>query len=1376
MAGPGAAGASPARERSEEAYASFIPRGLHRRLAQAGSATTDDHALSVRSVGLCLDIAGFTLVTDRLESGRGAAGIEDVIDDLNRCFGAAIEEAARLGGEVATITGDGLVILWPCAGEAADQDPAPELSAACRCALGILDRTRAAETAAESPFAVKISIGVGEVFIGYLEGDASRGQLLIAGPLVTDLFATCALAERSQILLTAAARPFSPSNSRLRPLAHGGFALDALSGGGENRAVAEGPEQPHAFGHPGVRPPTMPALIDSQQLDWLAELRVATVMFVGFEGLSCADAPSFDLVRRAAARLDHIARAYSGLQEKIQIDDKGPFSLISFGLPPRIGSYHPGQALAAAVAVRGLLRELGITACIGIATGTILRCPVGSETRRDFTIYGTTVHRAVRLMGHATDRILCDEETRAAAVQGHRFTALEPLQLKGMSSSAAVFELVVEDGRLPLPAATRLVLGRQDEIARLRQRLLDLQAGHPTITALVGAAGIGKSSVLKVAMQQAEALGIEVLYGSGTPLAVGAPYQAWRHVFLDFFGNRAEDPLPVQRARILDFLAGDPAALALAPLIDTVAPVGIPDNDATRAMGERARAIATRELIAQLIARKARRVPTLLVFDDGHWLDDTSMKLLVELWLEATGASILIATRPDGDGGSLLSQLSGLDTFEQLSIEGLAAKDVQALLAAALEVERPSDELADWILRATSGHPLFTTELAKVLRERGIVTCASGVAGFAIARRALDALSLPSSVEALVTDRLDRLGPVEQLAFKTASAIGIDFTFSLLQAVYPHAGSRPELRVALDRLVAAGLIVENETEGESGEHLSFAHAIFRQAGYDHLPRAQRHALHRAIAQVLEPGADVDPRRSYALLAFHYRLAAQYERALHYLDLASELARHDGAFGVAAELAQQGLDIFELPEAASVQGGMLPRDWRLRLMRCEIWLGELDQGRRLGCEVLAGLGHPFPDRPVSVAVQCVAVMLRQIRRELRRPEAPAPDRLRELEALAEAATGIMTADYFHASAPRLILAALLATDFASQSRERVNATAPYGILAVLAGLLRLSGIRRHLLRRHQQNAALCGNADDRRFYFFYSSLHHAAFGDWESIEEDARRRAEASSALADPYLANLELMLDAQFDYYRGRFTLTRAAFEELRRRADRQHNRQHLAWGNYGTATALLPLGLVREAIPLLLEAQEQLRDQYDNHSRLICLGLLGVAYLRTGETDLALVAAKNVAALVQVTPPNNLTSLEGYAGAVEVWLGLAHAQPDERWRYHRAAARALKILARYAMLYQIGRPRLWLYRGYLHWQRGLPQKARRCWTRSLDWAERKRMPYEIARAATALATHGSPSAALTARWTALADAAFEQSGASRTLSPMERGEHAART
>ena len=1097
-------------------------------------------------------------------------------------------------------------------------------------------------------------------------------------------------------------------------------------------------------------------------------------MFVGFEGLSCADAASFDLVRRAAARLDRLVHAYSGLQEKVQIDDKGPLSLISFGLPPRIGSYHPDQALAAAVAARRALWEIGITARIGIATGKILRGPVGTEARRDFTIYGTTVHRAVRLMVHASDRILCDEETCSASIRGYRFTALEPLQLKGMSSSAAVFELIADEDRPPQPAATRLMVGRQEEMSRLREKLLDLNDGRPTISALVGAAGIGKSSVMRAAMQQARELGIEVLYGGGTPLTVGAPYAAWRHVFLDLFGGRAEDPLPLQRERILGFLADDPEALALAPLIDAVAPVGIPQNDLIRGMGERARAIATRELLVRLIARKAKRSPTLLVFDDGHWLDDTSTTLLVDLWLEATGAAVLIATRPDEDGTLLLSRLAELDTFERIPIKGLTARDAKALLMAAFEVERPSDELADWVHRATSGHPLFTTELAKVLRERGIVSCDGNAAKFAIDRRELDALSLPSSVEALVTDRLDRLGPVEQLAFKTASTIGIDFSFSLLQAVYPHDGSRPELRLGLDRLIRAGLIIENaEKEGESGEHLSFAHAIFRQAGYDRLPSAQRRALHLAIAQVLEPAAEADPRRSYALLAFHYRLAGHYEKAFQYLDRASEVARHDGAFGVAAELAQRALSIVELPEAVSAHRALLRRDWQIRLAICQMWLGEMDEGRRLGREVLAGLGYAWPERAGSAAVKCVAAILRQLGRRFRPPQAPSPERLRELDAAAQAATIVMLAYYYHASALRLMLAALLAADFASQSGERVNAANAYGILAVSAGLLRLPAVQRHLLRRYERNAALCGTADDRRFYFLYTRMHHAAVCDWERVDEDARRRVEAVAEFADPYFANVELTADAMVHYYRGRFALTRAAFEELRRRADRQHSRQHQAWANYGAAEALLPLGLLHDAILLLLTAQEQLRDQHDNHSRLICEGLLSLAYLRRGDTQLALKAAKNVAALVQSTPPNNYTSLEGYASAVEVWLGLAHVQPDERRRYHREAARALRVLARYAMLYRIGRPRLWLCRGYLHWQRGAPAKARRCWARSLAWAERNRMPYEIARAATALATKAPSSPAMAERWTALAEAAFQQTGASRDLSPMERNDHA---
>jgi class 3 adenylate cyclase len=1369
MSAPAGHSLSPEWGRKAEPYASFVPRGLYHHLAEAGAIGGEPQAVLLRSVGLCLDIAGFTTITDRLERGRGEAGIEDVIDQLNRCFGAAIAEATNFGGEVASLTGDGLVILWAWRDTVPAREPIAELTAGCLCALAIRDRTQAAKNAEENLFTVKMSIGVGEVFVGHAMGDPSRGQLLVGGPLVAELSATCALAGRGQILLTTEAQRVSAPVCRARERPQGGFALDAVSAS-DRPTLAGLPEPAHAFQQPGIRPPAMPALIDREQLDWLAELRVATVMFVGFEGLTCTDAASFDLVRQAASRLDHLARAYSGLLEKIQIDEKGPFSLITFGLPPRIGSYHPDQALAAAIAVRRLLNELGISARIGIATGKVLRCPVGSERRREYTVHGTTVHRAVRIMMHAAGRILCDAETSGASTRGYVFKALEPLALKGMATPAAISQLVLEEDHPPRSTATRPLLGRAIELSWLDRRLDDLNAGRPTITALIGPAGVGKSSLLKATIQRAAELGIEVLSGSGTPLTVGAPYQAWRQVMLGLCGLEAHHATDTQRTRILDLLADDPEIFALAPLIDAVVPVGIPENDVTLAMSERARAIARRELLATLIARQAERVPTLLVFDDAHWLDDISMKLLVEIWLEATGASVLVATRPEEDGGTLLSHLAGLDGFEKLSIEGLDATGMTALIAATFGVEWVADDCSHWIRRATRGHPLFTTELAKVLRERRIVECDGDVARFAISPRDLDALSLPSSVEALVTDRLDRLSPVEQLAFKTASAIGIDFSFSLLQAVYPHPGSRSELRPCVNRLIQAGLFVESDDkESDRTEHLSFAHATFRQAGYNHLPRGQRRALHLAIAQVLEPAADADPTRSYALLAFHYRRAVKHEKALRYLDLASELATRDGAFGVAAELSQQALDVYGLPDAGAARGRLLPRDWRARLARCKTYLGDLDGARYLSCEVLADLGYPWPESTGFAAVKCVAAILRQTGRRFRPPAALAPDRLRELEAAAEAATVLMLAYYYHASPIRLMLACLLAADFASESGERVNASAPYGILAVSAGLMRLSGVQGHLLERYQRNAALCGTADDRRLYFLYLGMHHLAFCDWQRVEDAALRRIEAVAEFADPYFGNVELGLDAIVHYYRGHFARARATFEELRRRADRQHSLQHLAWGNYGMAEALLPLGLVDDAIPLLLTGQGLLASQHDNHSQLICDGLLAIAYLRRGDTHRAIEMANKVSTLVDATPPNNFSSLEGYASAVEIWLGLAHAQGGDHREYHRAAARMLRVLAKYALLYRVGRPRLWLYRGYLHWQRGSARRARRCWARALDWAERNRMPYEIARAATALLTHGSPPAAAAERWRTLADAAFRQTEASRRLSPMER-------
>jgi class 3 adenylate cyclase/tetratricopeptide (TPR) repeat protein len=1318
----------------------------------------------LQCAGLCLDIAGFTTMTDRLESGRGDEGIEDLVNYLNRCFEPAMEEATRFGGEVASVTGDGLLILWTCA---ESLELAANLIAASRCALAIVQRSLE-EGAKEQPLEIRIGVSVGEVFAGYLRGEASRGQLLVAGPLIADLFATCALAERGQVVLTAPAWRLIAADCTGTEKANRCFALHEVT---KRTEVASSNARPPAPDYSGdALPPALPELIDARQLEWLAELRVASVMFVGFERLSCVEARSFETARQIATRLDLIAAAYSGLQERIRIDNHGLMSMISFGLPPRVGSYHPDQALAAAVAARRALADIGVTASIGVATGKVFRGPIGSAVRRDFTMYGNAVHRAVRLMAHATDRILCDEQTRIASIKGYRFAALEPLRLKGMGASAVAFEVATHHPPSTETAAGTRVVGRRHETSVIEQRLIALTRGHPSLTLLLGAAGIGKSSMLAAARERAAEVGIRVLYGCGTPVTMGAPYQAWRSVLINLLGRRGEASPESARARLLEVIGSDPSIQSLAPLLNAVIPLSFPENDVTRSMGERARAISTRELLTRLVARNARAEPTLIVLDDAHWLDEASIKMLIELWLDATGAAVLAAARPDeAKGPMLIAQCAGLDNCGELPIKGLSAGDSQALLAAIFGVERVADDLADWIYRATSGHPLFTSELAKVLHERGIVRRNHAVAESAVGRSELDALSLPGTVEGLVTDRLDRLGPVEQLTFKAASTIGIEFSFPLLQAIYPHAASQPALRRSLQRLVDTGLMVENRGNESSGPtRFAFAHATFRKAGYDHLPRGQKQALHLAIAEAITGDVTSDPRVAHATLAFHYRRAARYDKALHHLHRAGDIAYADGAFGVAAEINRQALDVCDLPGAAAYED-VLPGEWRCRLAICLGAAGDLDEARHLARGVLTELGYRWPEASIPAASMCFTSILQQIVQSWRAPPLPTPKRQRELDIAAQAAAILMVAYYYHASAIHLVLAALLATGLASQSAGTVRVTAAYGHLALLAGLLRLTSVRTRLLRRHLLNANLSGKADELRWYHIYLMLHHAPRCEWEQVEAAAHQRSTVSAEATDPYLGNMEINIDALVHYYRGEFNQARVAYEELRRRAERQHNRQHLAWSHYAMAECyLLPSGLVHDAIADLVRAQGLLRDQHDNHSRLICQGLLGIAYLRRGDIHLALAAAREMSALVETTPPNNFTSLEGYAGAVEVWLGLAHIREGERSNYHKSARRALKQLARYAIIYPIGRPRLWLYRGYLHWQRGSSGKAHACWKRALTWAERNRMPYEIARAAVALASHDPPSSAAQAVWLGRAEAAFQKTGANRILSPME--------
>jgi predicted ATPase/class 3 adenylate cyclase len=631
-----------------------------------------------------------------------------------------------------------------------------------------------------------------------------------------------------------------------------------------------------------------------------AERRQLTVMFVDLVGSTALserlDPEDLrDVIRSYQNAVAGEVARYEGHVAKFM----GDGVLVYFGYP-RAHEDDPERSVRAGLAVRETMRGIetpgaeALRVRIGIATGqVVIGDLVGEGAAQEEAVIGDTPNLAARLQEMATpDAVVVSASTRALigayfdledlgarAVKGFA----EPVQawaVSGEQTVATRFE-AVRGRRL-----TRLV-GREQELALLRERW-DLAAeGEGQVVLLSGEAGIGKSRLTRALME-----------------SVGdAPHTALRYQCSPHHLHSALHPYIAQLERAAGFEPGDGAEAKLAkleallrqsaddtsealPLVAALLSVSIDPGAAPQELEpQRQKQLTLQALLDQLDGLSQRR-PVLVIFEDAHWADPTSLELLDRTVSEIERASvlILITHRPEYRAGwahhphvtSLtLSRLSRAKGLRMVRVAG--GRDLP-------------DDVAKGIVERTDGVPLFVEELTRSIVESGNLSANTDI---------------PTTLQASLIARLDRLGGAKEIA-QLGAVIGRDFPFGLLSKV----SGRTETGLAedLDLLVGSGLVFQRGTPPEST--YTFKHALVQDAAYESLLRRQRKGLHVRVASAIVDTSPQTVASEPELIAHHLTEAGKRQEALRYWRSAGQLARERSAHTEAAAHVAQALELIE----------------------------------------------------------------------------------------------------------------------------------------------------------------------------------------------------------------------------------------------------------------------------------------------------------------------------------------------------------------------------------------------------------------------------------------------------------------------------------
>jgi class 3 adenylate cyclase len=637
-----------------------------------------------------------------------------------------------------------------------------------------------------------------------------------------------------------------------------------------------------------------------------AERRQVTVMFsdlVGSTALSARMDPE-DLREVISAYQKCVAetvRRFGGFVAKFM----GDGVLIYFGYPQA----HEDDAeravragLELVAAVGGLKTHAPLQTRVGIATGLVVVGDlIGSGASQEQTIVGETPNLAARLQGSAApNAVVIAESTRKLVGNLFELKDLGAQVVKGISGPvrawAAIRPSFVESRFEALHGAglTELI-GRDEELELLLRRWSKAKTGQGQAVLLSGEAGIGKS---RLTAALSERLADE-------------PHTRLRYFCSPQHTDSALFPIISQMERAGGFTYDDNTRAKLNKLDALLAKSLTPPPDAalfadmlslpndgrypTLELEPQQRRQKTLEALTAQLEALSQSHPVLMIFEDVHWIDPTSLEVLgrtVER-LKTLSVLLVITYRPDFEPPWV-----GRPHVTSLTLNRLGDREIAAMIERVTGNKALPNSVRQDIIERTDGIPLFVEEMTRAVLEAE----SEGEARKTAAAVPSSSIVVPPSLYASLMARLDRLGSAKEVA-QIGAAIGREFSHALLATI--ALKNDKELQSALDALTKAGLLFRQGVA--PNETYLFKHALVQDAAYGTLLREPRRALHARIAEALEGKFTEIAENQPELLARHYSEAGLIEKAAGLWGKAGQRSLERSALVEAAAQLTRALD-------------------------------------------------------------------------------------------------------------------------------------------------------------------------------------------------------------------------------------------------------------------------------------------------------------------------------------------------------------------------------------------------------------------------------------------------------------------------------------